>query len=81
MGFQPKRTFCSTTIATGPSKPGNVMCQMDNQTESRKNDGDHILQIKTRQKNRTQPKTVWRDAKSISSSEISRNHFSLSTHF
>ena len=26
-------------------------------------------------KNRTQPKTVWRDTKSLSSSEISRNYF------
>ena len=28
-----------------------------------KNQGDHILQIHTRQKNRTQPKTVWRTLK------------------
>ena len=81
MGFQLKRTFCSKTFATGPSKLGNVMCQTDNQTESQKNEGDHILQIQTHQKNRTQPKNVWRDAEGISSSEISRNHFSLSAHF
>ena len=27
MGFQLKRTFCSKTFATGPSKLGNVVCQ------------------------------------------------------
>ena len=58
-----------------------VVCQMENQTESRKNQGDHILQAHTRQKNRNQPKTVWRDTKSLSSSEISRNYFRLPTHF
>ena len=42
MGFQLKRTFCSETFATGPSKRGNVVCQMENHTESRKNQGDHI---------------------------------------
>ena len=41
----------------------------------KKNKGDHILQAQTRQKNRTEPKTVWRDTKSLSSSEISRNYF------
>ena len=46
MGFQFKRTFCSKIFATGPSKLGNVVCQMKNQTESRKNQGDHILQSK-----------------------------------
>ena len=55
------------------------MCQM--QTESRKNQGDHILQVHTRQKNRTQPKSVFRDIKSLSSSEISRHYFRLPTHF
>ena len=54
---------------------------MENQIESRKNQGEHILQVQTHQKNRTQPKTVWRDTKSLSSSEISRNYFWLSTHF
>ena len=63
------------------SKLGNVVCQMENQTESRKNQGGHILLVHTRQKNRTQPKTVWRDTKSLSSSEISRNYFRLATHF
>ena len=58
-----------------------MMCQMDNQTESQKKQGDHIPQIQTCQRNRTQLKTVWRDTKSLSSSEISRNYFSLSTHF
>ena len=48
---------------------------MKNQTESRENQGDHILQVQTRQKNRTKPKTVWRDTKSLSSSRISRNYF------
>ena len=84
MGFQFKRTFSSKTFATGPSKlgcPYSMVCQMDSQTESRKNQGDHILQVRSRQKNRTQPKTVWRDIKSLSSSEISRNYFLLSTHF
>ena len=33
---------------------------MENQTEFQKNQGDHILQVHTLQKNRTQPKTVWR---------------------
>ena len=36
MGFQLKRTFCSKTFARGPFKLGNVVFQMDNQTESRK---------------------------------------------
>ena len=54
---------------------------MENQTKSRKNQGDHILQVHTRQENRTQPKTVWRDTKSLSSSEISRSHFRLPTQF
>ena len=31
---------------------------------------DYILQVHTRQKNRTQPKTIWRDTKNLSSSEI-----------
>ena len=42
-----------------------------------KNQGDHVLQVHTRQKNRTQPETVWRDTKSLSSSEISGNFFRL----
>ena len=36
---------------------------MENQTKPRKNQGDYIPQVHTRQKNRTQPKTVWRDSK------------------
>ena len=32
--------------------------------------GDHILQVQPRQKNRTQSKTVWRDTKSLSLSEF-----------
>ena len=54
---------------------------MDNQTKSRKNQGDYILQVRTRQKNKTQPKTVLRDTGSLSSSEISRNYFRLLTQF
>ena len=42
---------------------------------------DYILQVRTCQKNRTQPKTIWRDTKNLSSSEISRHHFRLTTHF
>ena len=52
---------------------------MENQTESRKNQGDHIVQIRSCQKNRTQPKTVWWHTKSLSLSEIYRNNFRLST--
>ena len=81
MGFQLKRTFCSKNFVTEPAKLGNVACQMENQTESWKNQGDHILQVHTHQKNRTQPKTIWRDTKSLSSSEISRNYFRLLPHF
>ena len=44
-----------------------------------KNQGGYILQVHTRQKNRTQPKTVWRDTKNLSSSEISRHYFRLPT--
>ena len=40
-----------------------------------------IIFSKSIQKNRTQPKTVWRDTKSLSSSEISGNYFRLPTHF
>ena len=69
------------TFAIGPSKLSSVVCQMENKTESRKNQGDHILQVQTRQKNRAQPKTVWRDIKSLLSREISRNYFRLPTHF
>ena len=36
MGFQLKRTFCRKSFATGPSELGNVVCQMENQTESQK---------------------------------------------
>ena len=81
MGFQPKRTFCSKMLATGPAKLGNVVWQTENQTESRENQGDHILQSLTRQKNRTQLKTVWRDTKSLSSSEISESYFRFPTRF
>ena len=48
---------------------------------SEKNESDYILLVYIHQKNRTQPKTVWRDSKSISSSEISRNYFGLPAHF
>ena len=40
-----------------------------------------ILKVHVRQRNRTQPKTVWRDTKSLSSCEVSRNYFRLPTHF
>ena len=33
------------------------------------------------QKNRTKPETVWRDTKSLSSSEVSRNYFDLQLTF
>ena len=81
MGFKLKRTLRSKIFATGPSKLGSVVCKMENQIKSRKNQGDYILQVRTRQKNRTQPKTIWRDSKSISSSEMFRNHFRLPTQF
>ena len=42
---------------------------------------DYILQVHTRQKNRTQPKTIWRDTKNLSSSEISRCYFRLPAQF
>ena len=58
------------------SELGNVVCQMENQTKSLKNQGDYILQVSTHQKNGTHPKT-----KNLSSSEISRNYFRLPTHF
>ena len=64
MGFQYKHTFSSKTFATGPSKLGNVVCPMENQTEPRENQSDHILQVRSRQKNRTQPEIVWRDTTS-----------------
>ena len=41
----------------------NLAIWCGNQTGSQKNQGDYILQLQTRQKNRTQPKTVWRDTK------------------
>ena len=50
MGFQLKCTFCSKTFATGPSKLSNVVCQIENQAESRNTQGDHILQVPSRQK-------------------------------
>ena len=47
----------------------------------KKNQRNYILQVHTRHKNRTQPKTVWRDTKNLSSSEISRHYFRLTTQF
>ena len=58
-----------------------MVCQVENLTKSRKNQGDYILQVHARRKNRTQPKTVWLDTESISSSEISRNTFQLPPYF
>ena len=81
MGFHLKRSLCSKIFVTGPSELGNVVCQMENQTKSRKNQGDYILQVHTHQKNRTQPKTIWQDTRSLSSSEIARNYFRPPTHF
>ena len=81
MGFQRKSTLRSKIFATGPSELGNVICQMENQTKSRKNQGGYILQVRTRHNNRTQPITIWRDTKILSSSEISMNYFRLPTHF
>ena len=54
---------------------------MENQTKSRRNQSDYTFHVHPRPKNRTQPKTVWRDSKSISSSEISKYYFRLPTHF
>ena len=54
---------------------------MENQTKSRKNQDDYVLQVHTRQKNRTQINTVWRDTKSLSSSEISRDYFDSQFNF
>ena len=53
MGFQIKRALCIKMFATRASKLGNVVCQMENQTKSRKDQSDYILQVHTRQKNRT----------------------------
>ena len=79
MGFQSKHAYCGKTFTTRPSKIGNVVCQMENQTQSHKKQGDYILQVHTRQKNRTQPKTIWQDTKNLSSSKISRHYFRLPT--
>ena len=54
MGYQLKRALCSKIFATGLSELGNVVCQMENQTKSRKTQGDYILQVHTRQK-KTEP--------------------------
>ena len=32
MGFQSKHTYCSKPFTAGPSKIGNVVCQMEDQT-------------------------------------------------
>ena len=47
MGFQLKRTFCSKIFAPGPSEIGKVVCQIENQIKSGKNQDDHILQVYT----------------------------------
>ena len=46
-----------------------------------KKEDDHILQVHTHQENRTQSEAVWRDIKSLFSSEISKYYFRLPTHF
>ena len=61
MDFQLKRTLCSKIFATRPFKLCNVVCQMENQTESRKKPRWSYSPGPTRHKNRTKPKTVWRD--------------------
>ena len=50
--------FVAKFLKTGPPKLGSVVYQKENQTKSQKNQGDHILQVHTRQKSRTQSKTV-----------------------
>ena len=57
----------------------NVVCQMENQTKSQKT--KVIIFSRSVLARETEPNPVWRDSKSISSSEISRNYFRLSTHF
>ena len=49
--------------------------------EKTKNQGHHILQVVSRQKFRTHPKTVWRETQNLSSSEISRNYCRLQIQF
>ena len=39
----------------------------------------YVLQVHTRQKNRTQPKTIWWDPKNLSSNENFRHYFRLPT--
>ena len=46
-----------------------------------KNQGDYILNVHTRQENRTQPKTIWQDSENLSSSETSRHYFRLKSQF
>ena len=41
--FSLKCTLCSKIFATGPSELGNVVCEMENQTKSRKNQSDYII--------------------------------------
>ena len=80
VGLQLKRMKCSKPFATGPPKIGNVVCQMENQTQSWEKQGDYLLQVHARQESRTQPKTIWRDTENLSSSEILRHYFWLKTH-
>ena len=46
-----------------------------------KNQGDYLLQVPAHQESRTQPNTIWRATKNLSSGEIPRHHFRLKTHF
>ena len=68
-------------VCVGPTKTGKVVYQMENKTKSWENQGRHILQVPSRQKLRTHPKTLWWEAQNLSSSETSRNHFRLQIHF
>ena len=62
-------------------KTGKVECQKENKTESRENQGHHILLALPRQKFRTHSKTVWRETQNLSSSKFFINYFRLQIHF
>ena len=76
-----RRPCCSKIFATGPSKLGMRCAKWRMKLNPEKTQVDYILQVRTHQKNRTQPKTVWRNSKSISSSEMFRYHFRLPIQF
>ena len=60
---------------------GLVMYELTDSNLIPKYQGDYILQVHTRKKNGIQPKTISRDTKNLSSSEISRHYFRLPTQF